>query len=303
MSEPGKFLILILGPTASGKTALSIELANHFKTEIISTDSRQFYKRMDIGTAKPNQEELAAAPHHFIDFLNPEDYYSAGDFERDAIQLCDKLFKNHDIVIATGGSGLFVKALTDGLDEMPKADLELRKELEDGYQKNGIGYLQERLLKINPIKFAEIDQQNPQRLMRAIEMSVQGVELKSTKKSRPFTCIKIGLEWDREILYNRINLRVDQMIHAGLVQEAKELYPFKHLNSLQTVGYQELFEYFDGNCSLEFAIDKIKQHSRNYAKRQLTWFKRDHEIIWKNPSKTSEIQHIIENKCINMKAQ
>ncbi|MFY8021922.1 MAG: tRNA (adenosine(37)-N6)-dimethylallyltransferase MiaA [Bacteroidia bacterium] len=303
MSESAKFLILILGPTASGKTALSIELAKYFNTEILSTDSRQFYKGMDIGTAKPNKEELSAAPHHFIDFLNPEEYYSAGDYERDALQLCEKLFAKHPILIATGGSGLFVKALTEGLDDMPPADLNLRKELDENYQLNGIEYLQDRLFKINPKKYQEIDIQNPQRLMRAIEMSLQGVVLTSTKKQRPFTCIKIGLDWDRELLYNRINLRVDQMMQLGLEQEAKSFHHLQHLNSLQTVGYQELFEYFDGRCTLAHAIDKIKQHSRNYAKRQLTWFKKDNEIIWKKPSEIADIKQLIENKCINMKAQ
>ncbi len=303
MPDKKKYLILILGPTASGKTALSIELAQHFQTEIISTDSRQFYKRLDIGTAKPNSLELSLAKHHFIDFLEPEQYYSAGDFERDSIKKLDELFKEKDIVIATGGSGLFVKALVDGLDEMPKANLELRARLELDYAKNGIEFLQKELKNLNPNKWELIDQQNPQRLMRAIEMSLQGVELVNVKKIRRFETIKIGIDWPREELYKRINLRVDMMRANGLENEARDLYPLKYLNALQTVGYQELFDYFDGKCELEFAFDKVKQHSRNYAKRQLTWFKKDEEIIWKKASEVPEIKDFIEIICHYNKAQ
>ncbi len=303
MPDKKKYLILVLGPTASGKTALSIELANYFNTEIISTDSRQFYKRMDIGTAKPSSIELNQAKHHFIDFLEPEQYYSAGDFERDAIKKLNELFKEKDIVIATGGSGLFVKALVDGLDEMPQANLELRARLELDYTKNGIEFLQNELKNLNPQKWELIDQQNPQRLMRAIEMSIQGVELGNIKKTREFETIKIGIEWPREELYHRINSRVDIMRANGLENEARELYPLKHLNSLQTVGYQELFDYFDGNCGLEYAFDKIKQHSRNYAKRQLTWFKREQDIIWKKANELSDIKELIDITCHNNKAQ
>jgi tRNA dimethylallyltransferase len=298
-----KYLILILGPTASGKTSLSIELANYFNTEIISTDSRQFYKRMDIGTAKPNSTELSLAKHHFIDFLEPEQYYSAGDFERDAIKKLDELFIEKDIVIATGGSGLFVTALVDGLDEMPKANLELRANLESNYAENGIEFLQNELKQLNPQKWDKIEQQNPQRLMRAIEMSKQGVELGKIKKPREFETIKIGIDWPREELYQRINSRVDIMRAGGLEKEARELYQLKHLNALQTVGYQELFDYFDGTCNLEYAFDKIKQHSRNYAKRQLTWFKKDTEIIWKKSSEITDIKELIKNNCQFNKAQ
>ncbi len=303
MPDKKKYLILVLGPTASGKTALSIELAQYFNTEIISTDSRQFYKRMDIGTAKPSSTELNQAKHHFIDFLEPEQYYSAGDFERDSIKKLNELYKEKDIVIATGGSGLFVKALVDGLDEMPKANLELRANLESNYIQNGIEFLQNELKNLNPKKWELIDQQNPQRLMRAIEMSLQGVELGNMKKTREFETIKIGIDWPREELYQRINSRVDIMRANGLENEARELYPLKHLNSLQTVGYQELFDYFDGNCGLEYAFDKIKQHSRNYAKRQLTWFKREEDIIWKKANELSDIKAFIDITCHNNKAQ
>jgi tRNA dimethylallyltransferase len=298
-----KYLLLILGPTASGKTSLSIELARFYGTEIISTDSRQFYKHLDIGTAKPNFEELSSVKHHFIDFLEPDQYYSAGDFERNAIQLLEELFKLHDIVIATGGSGLFVKALTDGLDDMPKADLELRSELESNFERLGIEYLQERLKELNPKKWSEVDIQNPQRLMRAIEMSMQGVETTQVKKPRFFETIKIGLSWDRDELYRRINKRVDIMIENGLLKEAQSLFKLKDLNALQTVGYQELFRHFEGTDTLEFAIDKIKQHSRNYAKRQLTWFKKDEELIWFKPADISEIKQLVENKLKPNKAQ
>lgn len=279
MAAPKK-LIVIVGPTASGKTALSIEIAKLLQTEIISADARQFYQSMDIGTAKPSMVELEMVQHHFINNLEPADYFSAGDFERTALKLLETLFQKYNNVVVCGGSGLYVQALCQGMSTMPAADLNLRAELEKTYQNSGITALQLRLHELNPVKLQQIDTSNPQRLMRAIEMEIQQVELVQPAIKRPFEIHKFGILTDREALYNRINERVDHMMAAGLLAEAKKLYPLKALNALQTVGYKELFEYFDNTCSLAFAIDKIKQHTRNYAKRQMTWFKRDTDINW-----------------------
>jgi tRNA dimethylallyltransferase len=275
-----KKLIVIVGPTASGKTALAIALAKLLNTEIISADSRQFYQTMDIGTAKPTSEELQMAKHHFIDHLSTSDYFSAGDFEREALQLLDQLFIKHNYVIVCGGSGLYIQALCKGMSAMPAADLAFRAELEDDFKNNGITALQARLQQLNPNKLKQIDAFNPQRLMRAIEIETQQIDLKQSSIERPFEIVQFGILTERELLYKRINERVDQMIARGLLNEAQELYPQKELNALRTVGYQELFDYFDQKCTLSFAIDKIKQHTRNYAKRQMTWFKRDPEINW-----------------------
>jgi tRNA dimethylallyltransferase len=294
-----KKLIVIVGATASGKTALSIELAKRLHTEIISADSRQFFKEMNIGTAKPNSEELNAIKHHFIDNLGIHDYFSAGDFERAALKCLDNLFQTHNHVLLCGGSGLYVQALCEGMSEMPPADLKLREQLEQDYQKLGIEYLQKKLSDLNPERLKQLDLLNPQRLMRAIEMESQKIDLTTQKVERPFEILKFGIEMDRALLYKRINERVDQMIASGLIEEARDLYPQKELNSLQTVGYKELFDYFENTCSLAFAIDKIKQHTRNYAKRQVTWFKRDQQIHWieaKNtPEMADEIINTIEN--------
>lgn len=298
-----KKLIVVVGPTASGKTALSIELAKRLHTEIISADSRQFYQSMTIGTAKPTSEELESIPHHFIDNLTIYDYFSAGDFERAALSCIDSLFKTHDSAIVCGGSGLYVQALCEGMTEMPPADLQLREALEQEYQKMGIAILQKKLAELNPSKLAQIDSSNPQRLMRAIEMETQKIDLTVQKTTRPFQILKFGIQMDRTLLYNRINERVEQMMAAGLLEEAKRLYIHKDLNALQTVGYKELFDYFDNTCSLAYAIDKIKQHTRNYAKRQVTWFNRDQKIQWIQASSTvqmaDEMMNAIENPRID----
>ncbi len=287
MKAARKKLIVIVGPTASGKTALAITIAKLLKTEIISADSRQFYQTMDIGTAKPTNEELQMVKHHFIDNLSTSDYFSAGDFEREALQLLNQLFKRLDYVVVCGGSGLYIQALCKGMSAMPAADLAFRTELEIDYNNNGIAALQARLQQLNPNKLTQIDAFNPQRLMRAIEIETQQIDLNQSCIERPFDIVQFGILTEREILYNRINERVDEMITNGLLGEAQELYPLKDLNALQTVGYKELFDYFDQKCTLNFAIDKIKQHTRNYAKRQMTWFKRDPEINWITANETA----------------
>jgi len=283
-------LIVINGPTAVGKTDLSIELALKFETEIISTDSRQFYREMSIGTAKPSKTELEKVPHHFINNRSVQEYYSAGDFEKEALEtICELFSKGKSHVIATGGSGLYVKALCEGLDEVPEADLTLRKELITNYENLGLLWLQNELLKINPNKLSEMDANNPQRLMRAIELEKQGGIIKKETKSRPFNIIKIGLKRDREELYTRINERVDLMMKLGLLEEVKGLLTFNQLTALQTVGYSELFAYFNQEIDLERAVELIKQHSRNYAKKQMTWLRKDLEINWFHPDMQDEI--------------
>ncbi len=290
-----KTLLVINGPTAIGKTALSIHLAQLFQTEIISTDSRQFYKELNIGTAKPGLEELKKVKHHFINNKSIHELYSAGDFERDAHACLDILFKTHDIIIAIGGSGLYIKALCDGLDEVPNADLELRASLIKLFEREGIEPLQKQLQQLNPGKWLKIDPQNPQRLMRAIELAHLGENLTAIKRKKNFSIVKIGLQTERSVLYERINHRVDQMFSDGLLEEAKDLFPFKALNALQTLGYNELFEYFEGKISLEKAINLIKQHTRNFAKRQVTWFRKDPDIVWFNPENWEQIEAWVRN--------
>ncbi len=290
METQKKYLVCILGPTAIGKTAVAIEVAKYFGTEIISADSRQFFKEISIGTAKPSLKELQEVPHHFIGHISIEQRYSAGDFERDALALLDELFKNHDIVVMVGGSGLYVKALLEGLDKMPEGNEELRAELDALFEKEGLPVLQQRLLKINPDAALSIDMQNTQRLMRAIEIAEQGgINLNAEKKERPFIPLKIILNTEREKLYERINKRVDDMIKAGLIDEARSVHSRKETYALQTVGYTELFDYFEGKCDLNRATDLIKQHTRNYAKRQITWFKREENAHWFEPQQVNEI--------------
>ncbi|MEI6594314.1 MAG: tRNA (adenosine(37)-N6)-dimethylallyltransferase MiaA [Bacteroidota bacterium] len=286
----------MVGPTAVGKTSFAIKVAIHFQTEIISSDSRQFFAEMSIGTAKPNEHELQEVKHHFVGNVSINTLYSAGDFERDALKKLDELFIKNSIVAMVGGSGLYTKAVLEGLDEMPKADEKLRTELQQLFDEKGIAPLQEILKKIAPEKFAIMDIQNTQRVMRAIEISSQQNVIVKEKTPRKFIPIKIGLNLERENLYNRINQRVDQMMEAGLLAEAKSLYDFKHLNALQTVGYTELFDYFDGRQSLEKAIELIKQHTRNFAKRQLTWFRKEKDIHWFEPEDINGVIALIEKE-------
>lgn len=294
-----KTLISIVGPTAVGKTALAIKVAQHLHTEIISADSRQFFQEMEIGTAKPSPEELAAAPHHFISSHHITELFSIGDFEVQAMALLTNLFEVHDQVVLVGGSGLYVNALLNGLDDLPATDLSIRAALNEEFQAEGLDGIKARLAALDPEYYAQVDQFNTQRVIRGLEFVLStGKKLSSfqsnSKKSRPFNVIKIGLNKDRQQLYNQINQRVDQMMEAGLLEEVKRLLPHRELNALKTVGYAELFDYLDGTCSLGDAVDKIKQNTRRFAKRQLTWFRKDEEIKWFAPEQTTEILEYID---------
>ncbi|MEH1008171.1 MULTISPECIES: tRNA (adenosine(37)-N6)-dimethylallyltransferase MiaA [unclassified Winogradskyella] len=280
-----KIVISVVGPTAIGKTALSIKLAQHFKAKIISADSRQFYKEMSIGTAVPSVEELNAAPHHFIQHKSIDENYNVGDFERDAISKIKELHKDNPIVIMVGGSGLYVKAVTKGLDYFPEVDSNIRENLNLQLEKEGLNTLQEQLNVLDPEAFKTIAVDNPQRVIRALEICIGTGKpytsfLTNPEKNRDFKTISIGLNAERSVIYDRINQRVDLMIENGLLEEAKALLPKKHLNALNTVGYKELFEYFEGNDSLDFAVSEIKKNTRRFAKRQLTWFRKDDAIKW-----------------------
>lgn len=280
-----KFLIVIGGATATGKTALSIQLAQYFNAEILSCDSRQFYREMTIGTAKPAKEELEAAPHHFIDSLSVTEDYNVGDFERDALALLDQLFLHNDVAIMVGGSGLFIRALCEGLDEYPDIPEEVKTEVQKLYELEGIEGLQTALKESDPSYFQKVDLKNPVRLIRALNViKTSGKPFTSfqnqEKKKRSFAPIYINLTMNREVLYERINRRVDLMMQEGLLNEAKPLFPLKEKNALQTVGYQELMDYFEGKVTLETAVDLIKRNSRRYAKRQMTWFRKDDH--WKS---------------------
>jgi tRNA dimethylallyltransferase len=273
-----KKLIVIGGATATGKTALAIRLAKHLDTAILSADSRQFYREMSIGTAKASASELAQAPHHFIDVLSVADDYSVGDFERDALARLAKIYEKKEVAILVGGSGLYIRAVCEGLDKFPDISTETKKTVEAGENSGGITWLQHELAERDPLHFSKIDSQNPARLRRALEVCVETRQpyssfLKQGEKTpRPFQPIYILLDMPRPELYTRIDARVDAMIAAGLEAEAQGLLPFCHRAPLRTVGYEEFFDFFDGNISRKAAIDKIKQHSRNYAKRQVTWF-------------------------------
>lgn len=281
-----KKLIIILGPTGVGKTELSLQMAEELGTEIISCDSRQVYREMKIGTAAPSEEELKRIPHHFIGHLSIHDYYSCGRFEIEALEKCNELFLKHDTVIMTGGSMLYIDAVCKGIDDIPNIDEELRQSLLDRYKKEGIRNIRQELKNLDPNYYKIVDLQNHKRIIHALEVCLQAGKPYSSFRSesvkkRPFTIEKIGLNRPREVLYERINNRVDIMMEKGLLEEAKNLYPFKSLNALNTVGYKELFNYFDGIWTLDFAIQMIKQNSRRYAKKQLTWFNRDSEINWR----------------------
>ena len=285
MSTNQNTLITIVGPTAIGKTALSIQLANAFNASIISCDSRQFFKEMTIGTAVPEPNELAAAKHYFIQNRSVFDFYNVGEFERDTLEKLEVLFKENPIQIMVGGSGLYVDAVLNGLDYFPEVDPKIREALLLKLEKEGIEVLQKQLKELDLETYKLIAIDNPHRIMRALEVCIGSGIPYSTFKNKPkkprnFKSIKIGLNADREIIYNRINQRVDAMIDNGLIEEAKTLHAHKELNALQTVGYRELFSFFDGNFTQEFAISEIKKNSRRFAKRQLTWFKRDKNILW-----------------------
>lgn len=280
-----KILLAVVGPTAIGKTALGIQLAQHFDTEILSADSRQFFKEMEIGTAVPTEEELNKVPHHFIQHKSIFEPYSVGDFEKEAIKLLDDLFLKKDIAVMVGGSGLYVDAVIFGLDEFPDTDPEIRKTLNQQLKENGLESLQKELKRRDPEYYKMVDLENPHRLIRALEVCTASGKpfssfLNQPKPKRSFKPLYIGIDAPREVVYERINARVDLMMEAGLLEEAKRLHSKKELNALNTVGYKELFEYIDGRCTLEFAISKIKKNTRRFAKRQLTWLRKNDTILW-----------------------
>ena len=283
MNSPS--LVSVVGPTAVGKTRLAIALARHFQTEILSADSRQFFREMPIGTAAPGPEELAAVPHHFVGHLSIQQPYTTGSFEKDAITLLDTLFTRLRVVIMAGGSGLYLRAVTQGLDHFPAVPPRIRKDLQNRLQTEGITSLQEDLARLDPEYFKQVDTDKPQRLMRALEVTLASGKPYSPFRSgraaeRPFRTITVGLHAERDVLYERIHARVDNMLKSGLVEEARALYPERGKNALQTVGYKELFAYFEGKYNLETAISEIKKNTRRYAKRQLTWFRKQPDIRW-----------------------
>ncbi len=280
-----KRLVVIVGPTGCGKTDLSIRLARHYGAPIISTDSRQFYRGMAIGTAQPSAEQLAAAEHHFIASHPVTESVNCGDYETMALKRLEELFRSHDTVIAVGGSGLYIKALCEGMDDLPQADGALREELSRRLREEGIEALAAELQKLDPDYYETVDRRNPARVVRALEVCLQSgrpysEQRTGIRRQRDFAIIKAGIDMPREELYDRINRRVDMMVAEGLEQEAREMYPHRALNALQTVGYREMFDWFEGRISREEAIELIKRNSRRYAKRQMTWFRRDGEIRW-----------------------
>lgn len=294
-----KTLVVIVGATAVGKTSTSIAIAKYLKTEIISADSRQLFKEMYIGTAVPEQEELNIVPHHFIQNLSIQDYYSSYDYERDVLCLLEELFIKYDTVVLTGGSMLYVDAVCKGIDDIPTISTRIREKVEEDYKKHGLEYLQKQLQQLDPVFYEQVDLQNPKRLLHAVEVCLEAGKpysslRKNQIKERPFNIVKIGLDRDREELYARINSRVDIMIASGLEQEAKRLYPLKGLNALKTVGYKEWFGYFDGEYDREEAVRLLKRNSRHYAKRQLSWFRRDESIQWFHPNDVETINQYIE---------
>ena len=289
-------LIVVVGPTGSGKTALAVTLARHYSAPIISTDSRQVFRGLAIGTAQPTAEELTAATHYFIADREVEDDFNCGRYEVEALELLDRLFAEGDYVVAVGGSGLYVQALCEGMDDLPEADPALRENLKSRLTSDGIESLVEELRHLDPAYASEVDLCNPARVMRALEVCLAtgrpySEQRHGTATERPFRIVKVGTDMPRDILYDRINRRVDMMVEDGLIEEARAMYPKRHLNSLQTVGYREIFDHFAGNTTLDEAIELIKRNSRRYAKRQLTWFRRDASIGWFAPS---DIEHIIE---------
>ncbi len=278
-------LLVLLGPTGVGKTECSLRVAEKLDAPILSADSRQIYSGMAIGTAAPTDEQLRRVPHHFVGTLSPEDYYSASEYETQAVPLIEKLLQSHDYVVMTGGSMMYIDAVCQGIDEIPTIDEGLRKKVYALYQEEGLDAIRSRLKILDPDFYNQVDLKNPKRVIHALEVCLMAGKPYSslrtnTKKERNFRIVKIGFTRPREELYERINKRVDQMVVDGLVEEARKFYPLRHLNSTNTVGYKELFEYFDGAWPLDFAISKIKQHSRNYARKQMTWFKKDKEVFW-----------------------
>ena len=300
MSTKRGTLIVVVGPTGSGKSALAVTLAQHYCAPIISTDSRQLYRGMAIGTAQPTADELAAATHYFIADREVEDDFNCGRYEVEALELLERLFAENDYVVAVGGSGLYIQALCDGMDNLPEADETIRESLKLRLESEGLAPLVDELRERDPAYAEEVDLCNPARVMRALEVCITTGRPYSEQRSgdraeRPFNIVKIGTDMPREELYDRINRRVDMMVADGLVEEARAMYPKRHLNALQTVGYREIFDHLDGKCSLEEAIELIKRNSRRYAKRQMTWFRRDERVGWFSPKDTNKIIEYIDS--------
>lgn len=292
--KANKKLIVIVGPTAVGKTGLAIRLAKELGTEIVSADSRQIYSELSIGTSKPSSDELGQVRHHFIGFKSIEEEYDAGQYGRDSLALIHQLFERYDAVILCGGSGLYVKAVCEGFDDMPDVAPEIREKIMTEYKEKGLAWLQQRVKELDPDYFSIVDQKNPHRLGRALELNYATGkpvgELQQKKIHRhPFEIIKVGLELGREELFRRIDLRIDNMIKNGLFEEAKGFHAVKNLNALQTVGYQEIFGFFDRYYDRDEAVRLLKRNSRRYAKRQMTWFKKDKEVTWFNPEQYDEM--------------
>lgn len=301
-----KRLIVIVGPTGSGKTDLSIRVAEHYACPIISTDSRQFYRGIPIGTAQPDSEQLERVEHHFIASHELIDDFNCGAYEVAALKRLEELFEKHDTVVAVGGSGLYIKALCEGMDDLPEVEPALRSELAERLKSEGLEALTEELRKLDPTFYEVVDRKNPARVLRALEVCISTGKPYSSlrtgeKRQRSFGIVKIGVNMERAVLYERIDRRVDIMVEAGLEDEARAVYPLRHLNSLQTVGYREMFDYFDGTISRDEAIELIKRNSRRYAKRQLTWFGRDEEIEWFLPTETEKIIEYIDSKVCTLK--
>lgn len=301
------YLIVITGPTGVGKTQVSTDIASEYRAPVISADSRQFYKEMNIGTAVPAPEELEKARHYFIGSLSIHDYYNASMFEEESLNLIEKLFKKTNMVLMAGGSGLYINAVCRGIDDLPTVDSGLRKDLAEEYQLKGINWLRQQLKMRDPDHYEIVDLKNPNRMLKALEINLMTGKpyssfLTREKKERNFNIVKIGLNIKRKYLYEKINSRVDQMIKQGLPEEAKRLYRFRHLNALNSVGYKELFDYIEGETSLERAIELIKRNSRRYAKRQLTWLAKDREIKWFHPDDLQGIKEFIE-KLTGIKAK
>ena len=302
----GKTLIVIAGATGSGKTDLSINIALHYHAPIISTDSRQFYRGIPIGTAQPDAEQLQAVEHHFIASHDLEQDFNCGAYEQEALAKLEELFEQHDTVVAVGGSGLYIKALCEGMDDLPEVAPELRNSLAEELKSVGIDAMAEKLRELDPVFYEVVDRKNPARVLRALEVCIATGQPYSSlrtgeKRERPFGIVKIATDMDRAILYERIDRRVDIMIEQGLEQEARSVYHLRKLNSLQTVGYREMFDYFDGTITREEAIELIKRNSRRYAKRQLTWFRRDEEFAWFHPAEKEKIIEYIDAKICELK--